>query len=178
MELTCVTSERLIGTQRLMTHGDTTINGASVVLLRVTRTSTRIADNAVTVVSTCTKYSLLRSVTAMWLVERFAHVVTAVLKVALRCSRRRELIVFLYPAINFALRAAGEGGTTGIFGSTAVVLRSGRSYEAGEEFLISYGPKGAAGYLEENGCVLDYHCLYVVYSVDQVDHGHRIQQFH
>ena len=41
-----------------------------------------------------------------------------------------------------------------MFGSTAVVLRAGRNYEAGEEFFISYGPKGAAGYLEENGCAL------------------------
>lgn len=32
-----------------------------------------------------------------------------------------------------------------------MVLRAARSYEAGEEFLVSYGPKGAAGYLEENG---------------------------
>lgn len=47
---------------------------------------------------------------------------------------------------------AGEGGTTGLFGSSAVVLRAGRNYEKGEEFLVSYGPKGAAGYLEENGC--------------------------
>lgn len=39
-----------------------------------------------------------------------------------------------------------------MFGSTAVVLRAGRNYEAGEEFFVSYGPKGAAGYLEENGC--------------------------
>lgn len=39
-----------------------------------------------------------------------------------------------------------------MFGSTAVVLRAGRNYEEGEEFLVSYGPKGAAGYLEENGC--------------------------
>lgn len=41
-----------------------------------------------------------------------------------------------------------------MFGSAAVVLRAARNYEAGEEFLVSYGPKGAAGYLEENGCVL------------------------
>lgn len=44
------------------------------------------------------------------------------------------------------------GGTTGLFGSAAVVLRAGRNYDEGEEFLVSYGPKGAAGYLEENGC--------------------------
>lgn len=41
-----------------------------------------------------------------------------------------------------------------MFGSAAVVLRAARNYEAGEEFLVSYGPKGAAGYLEENGYVL------------------------
>lgn len=46
------------------------------------------------------------------------------------------------------------GGSTGLFGSTAVVLRAARGYEAGEEFLVSYGPKGAAGYLEENGYAL------------------------
>ena len=50
------------------------------------------------------------------------------------------------------LFSIGKGGTTGLFGSTAVVLRAGRNYEAGEEFFVSYGPKGAAGYLEENGC--------------------------
>lgn len=43
------------------------------------------------------------------------------------------------------------GGMTGLFGSKAVVLRAGRNYEEGEEFFVSYGPKGAAGYLEENG---------------------------
>ena len=48
--------------------------------------------------------------------------------------------------------STGEGGMTGLFGSSAVLLRAGRHYEEGEEFLVSYGPKGAAGYLEENGC--------------------------
>lgn len=52
------------------------------------------------------------------------------------------------------LLRAWKGGTTGLFGSAAVVLRAGRNYEAGEEFFVSYGPKGAAGYLEENGCAL------------------------
>lgn len=47
-------------------------------------------------------------------------------------------------------------GSTGLFGSPAVVLRAARNYEAGEEFLVSYGPKGAAGYLEENGYVLSW----------------------
>lgn len=47
-----------------------------------------------------------------------------------------------------------KGGTTGLFGSKAVVLRAGKNYEEGEEFFVSYGPKGAAGYLEENGYVL------------------------
>lgn len=48
------------------------------------------------------------------------------------------------------------GGSTGMFGSAAVVLRAARNYEVGEEFLVSYGPKGAAGYLEENGYVLSW----------------------
>lgn len=55
-------------------------------------------------------------------------------------------------AAPYLFRALWKGGTTGLFGSTAVVLRAGRNYEAGEEIFVSYGPKGAAGYLEENGC--------------------------
>ncbi|CAM9861187.1 unnamed protein product, partial [Hapterophycus canaliculatus] len=65
----------------------------------------------------------------------------------------------LTPLVDFANHASlpgvlePTGGTTGLFGSTAVVLRAGKNYEAGEEFFVSYGPKGAAGYLEENGFV-------------------------
>ncbi|CAM9342463.1 unnamed protein product [Ectocarpus sp. 4 AP-2014] len=65
----------------------------------------------------------------------------------------------LTPLVDFAnhssLRGVSEptGGTTGLFGSKAVVLRAGKNYEEGEEFFASYGPKGAAGYLEENGFV-------------------------
>eukprot|EP00904_Undaria_pinnatifida_P009704 jgi/Undpi1/5864/HiC_scaffold_2.g01138.m1 len=65
----------------------------------------------------------------------------------------------LTPLIDFANHSSSRvvqeptGGSTGLFGSAAVVLRAARSYEAGEEFLVSYGPKGAAGYLEENGFV-------------------------
>ncbi|CAM9283596.1 unnamed protein product [Pylaiella littoralis] len=65
----------------------------------------------------------------------------------------------LTPLVDFANHASSRGvseptgGTTGLFGSTAVVLRAAKDYEAGEEFLVSYGPKGAAGYLEENGFV-------------------------
>lgn len=36
------------------------------------------------------------------------------------------------------------------------MLRAGKNYKEGEEFFASYGPKGAAGYLEENGYV--YFC--------------------
>lgn len=45
------------------------------------------------------------------------------------------------------------GGSIGsLFGSSkAVIARAGRAYAEGEEFFVSYGPKGAAGYLEENG---------------------------
>ncbi|CAM9496112.1 unnamed protein product [Choristocarpus tenellus] len=49
-------------------------------------------------------------------------------------------------------RREPEGGPTGLFGtSRAVVLVSERDYQEGEEFFVSYGPKGAAAYLEENG---------------------------
>ncbi|CAM9930891.1 unnamed protein product [Ascophyllum nodosum] len=66
----------------------------------------------------------------------------------------------LTPLVDFANHSSSramveptEGGMTGLFGSSAVLLRAGRHYEEGEEFLVSYGPKGAAGYLEENGFV-------------------------
>lgn len=68
-----------------------------------------------------------------------------------------RFLLFSYVYFNATYARLGllqAGGTTGLFGSTAVVLRAGRDYEEGEEFLVSYGPKGAAGYLEENGWVL------------------------
>lgn len=44
------------------------------------------------------------------------------------------------------------GSIAGMFGSTkSVVMRAGRAYGEGDEFFVNYGPKGAAGYFEENG---------------------------
>lgn len=56
-------------------------------------------------------------------------------------------------ALTSPIGTGTKGGSTGgLFGSTkAVILRAGRAYDEGEEFFVSYGPKGAAGYLEENG---------------------------
>lgn len=56
-----------------------------------------------------------------------------------------------------------------------MVLRAGRNYEAGEEFFVSYGPKGAAGYLEENGCgrpLVVSLSLFDVAAVETVRAGH------
>ncbi|KAG5189665.1 putative ribulose-1,5-bisphosphate carboxylase/oxygenase large subunit N-methyltransferase, chloropl [Tribonema minus] len=47
--------------------------------------------------------------------------------------------------------AAQESCGLGVFGGKGVRLVAGREYRPGEEFLISYGPKGAATYLEEHG---------------------------
>lgn len=75
-----------------------------------------------------------------------------------------------------SLPPAQKGGTTGLFGSTAVVLRAAKDYEAGEEFLVSYGPKGAAGYLEENGYVLVGHDNWLIAVAVREAYGLTITQ--
>ncbi|CAM9946422.1 unnamed protein product [Discosporangium mesarthrocarpum] len=64
----------------------------------------------------------------------------------------------MVPLVDFAnhsprSRREPEGASMGLFGGRSVVLSAERDYQKGEEFFISYGPKGAAGYLEENGFV-------------------------
>lgn len=89
---------------------------------------------------------------SLWTADSF------IVQLLRRCSLHSPWNALLVP---LPISRVCKGGTTGLFGSTAVVLRAGRNYEAGEEFFVSYGPKGAAGYLEENGCALaEVTCCY------------------
>uniref|UniRef100_A0A6S9FGC7 SET domain-containing protein n=1 Tax=Heterosigma akashiwo TaxID=2829 RepID=A0A6S9FGC7_HETAK len=82
-------------------------------------------------------------------------------KWAVACAASRSFFVDgelrLVPLLDFANHGDGvafvepEGGGMGIFGGKAVKALANQAYQPGSEFLVSYGPKSPAEYLEEHG---------------------------